>query len=70
MARKKPAVEESAVELALESVTPELPVVNIRPLIDEAITKIRLIDSVGHMHYVRKYMAEAIDVLQQLKASA
>jgi len=64
MARKRPVDPAMGVELSLEQATPDF-----RPLIDAIISKVRSIDSVGHMYYVRKYKDEALDLLQQLRNS-
>lgn len=53
----------------IPSLTPEPVVVNLGPLVDEAIAKVRQINSVGHMFYVDKFVQEALDSLQTLRNS-
>ena len=46
-----------------------IPEPDLTPLIDDAIAKVRQINSVGHMFYVDKFVNEALDALQTLKNS-
>lgn len=66
---KRKAVDLPEIPAQEVLLTPEPVVVNLAPLVDEAITKVRQINSVGHMFYVDKFVQEALDSLQTLRNS-